>query len=228
MEKAGYITIPHKITDSSFQIIQEEINRIDPNYQFDGPLQEAVIKRAIHTTADFDYLKNLKFTHGVLNKLKNVLENKGTIYTDTTMALSGINKRRLDKLGVHYHCLIRDPRVIAMAQKKGITRSMAAIEVAASEGTSAKVFVVGNAPTALCKIIEMVKAAKLKVSAVIGVPVGFVEAAESKQALYESDIPAIVALGRKGGSNLAAALLNAVMYNMDIEKMGDEYGRHTK
>lgn len=105
---------------------------------------------------------------------------------------------------------------------------MAAIEVAASEGTSAKVFVVGNAPTALCKIIEMVKAAKLKVSAVIGVPVGFVEAAESKQALYESDIPAIVALGRKGGSNLAAALLNAVMYNMDIEKMGDEYGRHTK
>jgi precorrin-8X/cobalt-precorrin-8 methylmutase len=228
MEKEGYITVPHQITDRSFQIIQEEIDQIDPDYQFASPLQEAVIKRAIHTTADFDYLKNLKFTHNVLIKLQHVLENHGTIYTDTTMALSGINKRRLDKLGVSYHCLIRDPRVIAMAQQKGITRSMAAIEVAAEEDTAEKVFIVGNAPTALHKILEMVEAGRLDVAAVIGVPVGFVEAAESKQALYESDIPAIVALGRKGGSNLAAALINAVMYNMDIEKLGDEYGRHTK
>ncbi|WP_076459865.1 cobalt-precorrin-8 methylmutase [Limosilactobacillus caccae] len=228
MEKEGYITVPHQITDRSFQIIQEEIDQIDPDYQFASPLQEAVIKRAIHTTADFDYLKNLKFTHNVLLKLQHVLENHGTIYTDTTMALSGINKRRLDKLGVSYHCLIRDPRVIAMAQQKGITRSMAAIEVAAEEDTAEKVFIVGNAPTALHKILEMVEAGRLDVAAAIGVPVGFVEAAESKQALYESDIPAIVALGRKGGSNLAAALINAVMYNMDIEKLGDEYGRHTK
>lgn len=228
MAKEDYITIPHQITDRSFQIIQEEIDKIDPNYQFDSPLQEAVIKRAIHTTADFDYLKNLKFTHDVLDHLKHVLENHGTIYTDTTMALSGINKRRLDKLGVSYHCLIRDPRVIKMAHKKGITRSMAAIEVAAKEATPEKVFVVGNAPTALRKILEMVEAGRLTVSAVIGVPVGFVEAAESKQALYESSIPAIVALGRKGGSNLAAALLNAVMYNMDLKKLGDEYGRHNR
>lgn len=228
MEKEGYITVPHKITDRSFQMIQEEIDKIDPDYQFANPLQEAVIKRAIHTTADFDYLKNLKFTHDVLPKLKHVLENHGTIYTDTTMALSGINKRRLDKLDVSYHCLIRDPRVIEMAKQKGITRSMAAIEVAAAEESAEKVFIVGNAPTALYKILEMVQAGRLAVAAVIGVPVGFVEAAESKQALYESDIPAIVALGRKGGSNLAAALINAVMYNMDIAKLGDEYGRHTK
>lgn len=224
----NYITVPHKITDRSFQIIQEEIDKIDPNYKFENPLQEAVIKRAIHTTADFDYLKNLKFTHHVLDRLKHALENHGTIYTDTTMALAGINKRRLDKLGVSYHCLIRDPRVIEMAKEKSITRSMAAVEVAAQEKAAEKVFIVGNAPTALRKIIEMVKAGRLKVTAVIGVPVGFVEAAESKEYLYKSNIPAIVALGRKGGSNLAAALINAVMYNMDLKKLGDEYGRHSK
>lgn len=222
-----YITIPHEITDKSFQMIQAEIDQIAPGYQFDSPLQEAVIKRAIHTTADFDYLKNLKFTHDVLTVLKTVLENQGSIYTDTTMALSGINKRRLGKLGVSYQCLIRDPEVMAIAKTKGITRSMAAIEVAAKDKRPT-VFVIGNAPTALYKILAMQEAGQLQPAAVIGVPVGFVEAAESKQALYESSIPAIVALGRKGGSNLAAALLNAVMYNMDIEKLGDEYGRYSK
>ena len=227
MEKEHYITVPHEITDRSFQIIQEEIDKIDPDYHFASPLQEAVIKRAIHTTADFDYLKNLKFTHNVLDRLKNTLMGQGVVYTDTTMALSGINKRRLDKLNVEYHCLIRDPRVIKMAHEKGITRSMAAVELAAQD-TRPKIFIIGNAPTALCKIVEMVATGQLTATAVIGVPVGFVEAAESKQALYESAIPAIVALGRKGGSNLAAALLNAVMYNMDIEKLGDEYGRHAK
>lgn len=227
MVKENYITVPHQITDKSFQIIQEEIDRLDPDYRFESSLHEAVIKRAIHTTADFDYLQNLKFTHNVLEKLKYVLLNQGVIYTDTTMALSGINKRRLQKLGVDYQCLIRDPRVIAMAKDKNITRSMAAIEVAAQDPRE-KIFIIGNAPTALCKIIELVNAKKLDVAAVIGVPVGFVEAAESKQALYESNIPAIVALGRKGGSNLAAALINAVMYNMDIENLGDEYGRHSK
>lgn len=221
----NYITIPHQITDKSFQIIQAEIDKIAPGYQFDSPLQEAVVKRAIHTTADFDYLKNLKFTHDVLDKLQHTLVNHGVIYTDTTMALAGINKRRLDQLGVSYHCLIRDPRVIKLAHEHGITRSMAAIELAAKDPHE-KVFVVGNAPTALRKILEMVQSSQLQVAAVIGVPVGFVEAAESKQDLYESNIPSIVALGRKGGSNLAAALLNAVMYNTEVAKLGDEYGRH--
>ncbi|MBA1395067.1 precorrin-8X methylmutase, partial [Lactobacillus sp. XV13L] len=145
----------------------------------------------IHTTADFDYLENLKFTHQVLDKIKSVLLNQGVIYTDTTMALSGMNKRRLDALNVSYHCLVRDPRVLKLAQAKQITRSMAAIEVAASD-PKPKIYVVGNAPTALYKIIEMVRHGELKVAAVVGVPVGFVEAAESKQALFESDIPSIV------------------------------------
>lgn len=225
MKKKEYLTVPVKITDKSFQLIQAEIDRIDPNYHFTDPLQEAVIKRAIHTTADFDYLKNLKFTHHVLQVIQKVLLNHGVIYTDTTMALSGINKRRLNALQVGYHCLINDSRVRQIAQTNKITRSMAAIEVAANDPKE-KIYIVGNAPTALYKIIEMVQQKRLQIAAVIGVPVGFVEAAESKQALFESNIPAIVALGRKGGSNLAAALLNAIIYNTDLQELGDEYGRH--
>lgn len=225
MKKKEYLTVPVKITDKSFQLIQAEIDRIDPNYHFTDPLQEAVIKRAIHTTADFDYLNNLKFTHHVLQVIQKVLLNHGVIYTDTTMALSGINKRRLNALQVGYHCLINDSRVRQIAQTNKITRSMAAIEVAANDPKE-KIYIVGNAPTALYKIIEMVQQKRLQIAAVIGVPVGFVEAAESKQALFESNIPAIVALGRKGGSNLAAALLNAIIYNTDLQELGDEYGRH--
>lgn len=225
MKKKEYLTVPVKITDKSFQLIQAEIDRIDPNYHFTDPLQEAVIKRAIHTTADFDYLKNLKFTHHVLQVIQKVLLNHGVIYTDTTMALSGINKRRLNALQVGYHCLINDSRVRQIAQTNKITRSMAAIEVAANDPKE-KIYIVGNAPTALYKIIEMVQQKRLQIAAVIGVPVGFVEAAESKQALFDSNIPAIVALGRKGGSNLAAALLNAIIYNTDLQELGDEYGRH--
>lgn len=225
MKKKEYLTVPAKITDKSFQLIQAEIDRIDPNYHFTDPLQEAVIKRAIHTTADFDYLKNLKFTHHVLQVIQKVLLNHGVIYTDTTMALSGINKRRLNTLQVGYHCLINDSRVRQIAQTNNITRSMAAIEVAANDPKE-KIYIVGNAPTALYKIIEMVQQKRLQIAAVIGVPVGFVEATESKQALFDSNIPAIVALGRKGGSNLAAALLNAIIYNTDLQELGDEYGRH--
>lgn len=225
MKKKEYLTVPAKITDKSFQLIQAEIDRIDPNYHFTDPLQEAVIKRAIHTTADFDYLKNLRFTHHVLQVIQKVLLNHGVIYTDTTMALSGINKRRLNALQVGYHCLINDSRVRQIAQTNKITRSMAAIEVAANDPKE-KIYIVGNAPTALYKIIEMVQQKRLQIAAVIGVPVGFVEAAESKQALFDSNIPAIVALGRKGGSNLAAALLNAIIYNTDLQELGDEYGRH--
>lgn len=215
MADEHYITIPNKITDKSFEMIQDEIDQIDPNFQFNSPIEEAIIKRAIHTTADFDYLKNLKFHGDAIEKIAHVMMNHGTIITDTTMALAGINKRKLDAIGCHYHCYIRDPETFALAKEQQITRSMAAIEIAAKVPTE-KVFVIGNAPTALYKILEMVKENQLDLEAVIGVPVGFVEAAESKQALYESDIPAIVALGRKGGSNLAAALTNAILYNLNI------------
>lgn len=212
-----YITIPHKITEKSFEMIQAEIEQIDPNYTFNSEIEAAIIKRAIHTTADFDYMNNIKFTHDAIKQIHHVLTHQGTIFTDTTMALSGINKRKLDELGVAYHCYISAPEVYKVAEEKQITRSMAAIEVAAQVDTP-KLFVVGNAPTALYKILEMKDEGRLNPDAVIGAPVGFVEAAESKEALYQSDIPAIVAAGRKGGSNLAAALVNAVLYNLDLVK----------
>ena len=217
MAEEKYITIPNKITEKSFAMIQDEIDKIDPNYTFNSPIEEQIIKRAIHTTADFDYMHSLRFTHDAIKNIKHAIMNHGTIITDTTMALSGINKRKLDALGVQYHCFIRDPEVREVANEKGITRSMAAIEVAAKLPTE-KVFVVGNAPTALYKILEMIRENRLEVDAVIGVPVGFVEAKESKDELVNSDVPAIAAIGRKGGSNLAAALTNAIIYNLDLIK----------
>ncbi|MCF6165858.1 Cobalt-precorrin-8x methylmutase [Furfurilactobacillus rossiae] len=213
MKQEKYITIPNKITDKSFVMIQDEIDKIDPNYHFNNEVEEAIIKRAIHTTADFDYLHTLKFTHDVIAKIQHVLTHQGTIFTDTTMALAGINKRKLDQLGVHYHCYIADDETFKLAADQKITRSMAAIEMAAKVQTE-KLFVIGNAPTALYKILEMVRERRLDPEAVIGVPVGFVEAAESKAALEESALPAIVAEGRKGGSNLAAALTNAILYQL--------------
>jgi precorrin-8X/cobalt-precorrin-8 methylmutase len=210
-----YIKVPNKITDKSFEMIQEEIDQTRPDYKFNSDIEAAIIKRAIHTTADFDYLDTLSFTGDAIKKVKHVLTHHGVIYTDTTMALSGINKRKLDELGVQYHCLIAEPATFKLAEDRGITRSMAAIELAAQDETE-KMFVVGNAPTALYKIIDMQQAGQLDASVVVGVPVGFVEAKESKVALDESEIPSIVNIDRKGGSNLAAALVNAILYNLDL------------
>lgn len=128
------------------------------------------------------------------------------------MGLSGINKRLLDKLGVGYRCLIADRATIDLAKAKGITRSMAAVEIAAQDSND-KIFIFGNAPTALYKAIEMNEEGLLKTSAIIGVPVGFVGAEDSKEALMNSQIEYIVSRGRKGGSNLAAAIINAILYH---------------
>ena len=129
------------------------------------------------------------------------------------MALSGINKRKLEALGCKYKCLVADEEVAALAKEKGITRSMAAVEVAANT-KGRKLFVLGNAPTALYKVMEMKNEGNLDVDAVVGVPVGFVGAAESKDELEKTDIPYIISKGRKGGSNLAAAIVNAILYSM--------------
>ncbi|AEV95625.1 precorrin-8X methylmutase [Pediococcus claussenii] len=196
-------------------MIHDEINQIDPTYHFSSAIEDAIITRAIHTTADFDYMNSLSFTNKGIQRVANVLQNGGEIYTDTTMALSGINKRKLNELNVNYQCLIADPKTFELAAKKHITRSMAAIEMAAQSNRE-KIFVIGNAPTALYKILEMHDQNQLDVSAVVGVPVGFVEAKESKIAMDESSIPSIVNIDRKGGSNLAAAIVNAILYNLDL------------
>lgn len=209
-----YIKNPMKIEDRSFEIIQGIIDEIRPNYKFKSEIEEKIIKRAIHTTADFEYLDILKISENAAEIIKDALENKASIYTDTTMALSGINKRKLDKLGCKYECLVADQKTISKAKEEGITRSMAAVEIAA-EDKGRKIFVLGNAPTALFKVIEMVESGELKVDAVIGVPVGFVGAAESKEKLSETKIPYILSEGRKGGSNLAAAIINAILYSIE-------------
>ena len=168
-----YIKNPMKIEERSFEIIQGIIDDIRPGYEYKSEIEEKIIKRAIHTTADFEYLDILKISDNAAEIIKDALENKASIYTDTTMALSGINKRKLDKLGCNYACLVADERTVARAKEKEITRSMAAVEIAA-EDKGRKIFVLGNAPTALFKVIEMVEAGEMEVDAVIGVPVGFV------------------------------------------------------
>ncbi|EAD5681491.1 cobalt-precorrin-8 methylmutase [Listeria innocua] len=209
----NYIKNPAKIEEKSFEIIQQIIDDIRPDYTFQNKLEEAIIKRAIHTTADFDYLDSLVFQQDVIQKIIHVLKNKGTIFTDTNMALSGINKRLLDELGCSYHCYVSDPETIEIAKQHGITRSMAGIKLASLKD-GPKIFVLGNAPTAVYKIIEMTGSGQLHADAVVAVPVGFVGAAECKEEILETDIPAIVARGRKGGSNLAAAIINAILITM--------------
>lgn len=208
-----YIVKPQNIEDRSFEIIQDIIKQIRPEYQFADELQEKIIKRCIHTSADFDWLDILKFSASANQTLITALKNGATIYTDTNMALSGINKTRLDKLGCQYRCYVADPITKEIAHTKGITRSMAAIEQAATE-QGEKIFVFGNAPTALFRLLELYQKDMLQPVAVVGVPVGFVGAEESKSLLMQSDLPYITAEGRKGGSNIAAAIINALLYNM--------------
>ncbi|UYZ82669.1 cobalt-precorrin-8 methylmutase [Entomomonas sp. E2T0] len=208
-----YITQPQNIEDRSFEIIQEIIEEIRPDYEFVDELQEKIIKRCVHTSADFDWLDILKFSDDANQALLAALKNGATIYTDTNMVLSGMNKTRLDKLGCQYRCYVADPITRDIAHAKGITRSMAAVEQAAGE-EGEKIFVFGNAPTALFRLLELYQEGKLKPAAVVGVPVGFVGAAESKDALMQSDLPYIAAAGRKGGSNIAAAIINALLYSM--------------
>ena len=205
-----YIQQPQAIEAKSFVIIGEIIASERPEYRFAGPLQEAIIKRVIHTTADFDWLDTLWFSPEVLARITTAIRQGCTLYTDTTMALSGINKTRLGQYGAAIQCYISDPRVVALAREQQITRSMAAVDIALQE-PGEKVFVFGNAPTALFRLLER----QASPAAVIGVPVGFVGAAESKQALIDSGLPGIAARGRKGGSNVAAAIINAILYAME-------------
>lgn len=209
----SYIKNPMAIETKSFEIIQGIIDEMRPGYEFKNEVEEKIIKRAIHTTADFEYLDILKISETAVESIKDALLNGATIYTDTNMALSGINKTRLKALGVEVKCYVSDEVVSAMAKEKEMTRSMAAVEYAAAQ-EGRKIFVLGNAPTALYKVMEMKAEGRLDVDAVVGVPVGFVGAAESKDALEQTDIPYILSKGRKGGSNLAAAIINAIVYSL--------------
>ncbi|MEZ2603216.1 cobalt-precorrin-8 methylmutase [Kluyvera intermedia] len=206
----NYIQQPQAIERKSFEIISDIIAETRPEYRFDSPLHEAIIKRVIHTTADFEWLDILWFAPDALARLTEALSRPCTLYTDTTMALSGINKNLLATFGGECRCYISDPRVVREAKAQGMTRSMAAVDIAVQEAGD-KVFVFGNAPTALFRLLEH---KGVEVGGVVGVPVGFVGAAESKDALSKSGLPGIAALGRKGGSNVAAAIVNAILYHL--------------
>ncbi|MBD2816324.1 cobalt-precorrin-8 methylmutase [Xenorhabdus sp. Flor] len=205
----NYIRQPQQIERNSFDIISRLIVESHPDYHFVDADQEAVIKRVIHTTADFDWLDILYFSPDVLRLIRDGILRGCTLYTDTTMALSGINKARLAQYGSECRCYVSDPRTMQMAKEQQITRSMAAVDLALQE-PGEKIFVFGNAPTALFRLMEH----RITPIAVVGVPVGFVGAEESKNALINSGLNCIAAKGRKGGSNIAAAIINAILYRM--------------
>ena len=201
------ITDPNAIEARSMEIIESELTAVIPEEN------KAVVKRVIHCTADFDYAENLAFSDGACAIAIEALKNGCDIVTDTNMAKSGINKAAAAKLGCEIHCFMSDPDIAEIAKERGCTRAVASMEKAAKLGKPV-IFVVGNAPTALLALREMIDAGKIKPELVIGVPVGFVNILESKNAIMEAGVPYIVAKGRKGGSNVAAAIVNALMYQI--------------
>ncbi len=200
-----YIKIPMDIEERSFEIIGEEMG---PHNFSDRELK--IVKRVIHTTADFQYKDLIYIREGAIDSALEILKKGTTIYTDTNMAASGINKAALSKLNSKVECFVAREEVAQIAKDRGITRSMAAVEKAAAEGV--EFFVFGNAPTALFKLIELTKQGKANPKFIIGAPVGFVGAAESKEEIEKLDVPMITIRGRKGGSGIAACIVNALMY----------------
>ena len=204
------IVKPMDIEKRSFEMISEIL-------EADGimlePENEAVIKRVIHTTADFEYVENLVFSKNAVNLGIDALKNGCDIVTDTQMARSGINKTALSKLGGEVHCFMSDEDVAAEAKECGTTRAAVSMEKAAKL-KKPLIFAIGNAPTALIKLDELIKSGRIAPKLIIGVPVGFVNVVESKELIMNSAVAHIVARGRKGGSNVAAAIVNALLYQI--------------
>lgn len=199
---------PMDIERRSFEIITELLGE----RKF-LPEEEPVIKRAIHTTADFDYADNLVFSKDAVKTGIEALRNGCDIVTDTQMARAGINKTILGKLGGTVHCFMSDEAVAKEAKERGITRAVVSMEHAANLKKPC-IFAIGNAPTALIALKELSDAKKIEPVLIIGVPVGFVNVVESKELIISSSLPYIVARGRKGGSNVAAAICNALVYQI--------------
>ncbi len=199
---------PADIEKRSFAIITEELG----GRTFPESVAE-VVKRVIHTSADFDYADNLCFSPDAVEQAKAALEAGATIVTDTNMALAGISKPTLAKLGGKAVCLMADEDVAREARTRGVTRATVSMEHAAKlDGPL--IFAIGNAPTALIRLHELIREGAVSPALVIGVPVGFVNVVESKELFIGGDTPYIIARGRKGGSNVAAAIVNALLYQI--------------
>lgn len=199
---------PGDIEAESFRIIGELLGdrKLDPRY-------EHIIKRCIHTSADFDYADSLYFSEGAEERIARGIREGAVIVTDTKMAQAGINKIRIGKYGGQVLCYIGDSDVAEEAKSRGLTRSYVSMEKASRLGRPV-IFAIGNAPTALMAICDLAEVGQLDPVAVIGVPVGFVNVEASKERLIRSGIPCIVARGRKGGSNIAACIVNAIQYSL--------------
>ena len=200
---------PMDIEARSFEIITEELGdtKLIPG-------TEPIVKRCIHTSADFDYAKNLCFSEGAVEKAMEAIRGGACIVTDTQMAKAGINKKALARYGGEVYCFMSDEDVAEQAKEKGTTRATVSMEKAAAL-KKPLIFAIGNAPTALVRLYELIEDGRLSPALIIGVPVGFVNVVQSKELIMEAGVPYIVARGRKGGSNIAACICNALLYMLD-------------
>ena len=200
---------PMEIEQRSFEIISQEAGDAIPDDE-----RAMIIKRVIHTSADFDYIQNLCFSENAVQIAQKALKNGAWIVTDTKMALAGINKKSLQLAGGEAHCFISDEDIAQAAKEQGTTRASVCVDKAARLGRPL-IYAVGNAPTALIRLYELIRQGTFRPELIIGVPVGFVNVVQSKELIMQTDVPYIVAKGRKGGSNVAAAICNALLYQLD-------------
>lgn len=202
--------LPQEIEKRSFEIITEELGDFVLT-----PGTEPIVKRCIHTSADFDYAKNLVFSDNAVQKAMDAIRDGAWIITDTQMGMAGINKKKLAEYGGEVRCFMSDEETARLAKEQGTTRAAVSMERAAALNRKL-IFAVGNAPTALVRLYELIKEGRLKPELIIGVTVGFVNVVASKELILSlEDTPYIVAKGRKGGSNIAACICNALLYMMD-------------
>lgn len=200
-----YIKKPMEIEEKSMDIIEEVMNDTLFSYE-----EKIVVKRMIHATGDFDYRNIIAFKNNFIANAIKAIKDGGIIFTDTKMSYSGINKKAMSKTLCSLKYFIDDERVRILSKEMETTRSACSIDLAVSQGIN--MFVIGNAPTALFRICELIKEEKVNPKFVIGVPVGFVGAKESKEVLREINVPSISTIGTKGGSNVAASVMNALLY----------------
>ena len=205
---------PMDIEKRSFEIITEELGE-----RHFLPDQEAIIKRVIHTTADFEYANSLCFSENAVLFAKEAIRKGACIVTDTQMVMSGINKKTLARFGGKVYNFMMDEDVASIAKMNGTTRATACMDKAAKMNKPL-IFAIGNAPTALVRLYELIEDKKIYPELIIGVPVGFVNVVQSKELIMQTKVPYIVARGRKGGSNVAAAICNAILYQMDETRGG--------
>lgn len=209
MENIEFV-LPSEIEKRSFEIITKELEDMGKAI----PDEEApVTKRVIHTSADFDYADTLTYSENAIKIARDMIKNGAHIVTDTNMAMAGINKNRLSMYGGEVHCFMADESVAKEAKEREVTRATVSMERAAELNVPI-IFAVGNAPTALISLYEMMEKGIYRPEFVIGVPVGFVNVVAAKELFLHSDVPYIINRGRKGGSNIAAAIVNALVYGL--------------